>query len=96
MEESKLIKIFPAFKVSTEMHEAVSRYAKKHHRKMMDQVRHLIERGIEAEEGHDTWRQQMEADIQTLKAQVLENKHEESRREILARQQRGKPRQMNG
>lgn len=53
MEKSKLIKIFPAFKVSPEMHEAVGRLAQKNNRKLTDQVRYLIEQGLAIEEGTD-------------------------------------------
>jgi hypothetical protein len=36
----------------------------------MAEVINLLERGLEAEEGIDAWRQQIEADIQAIKEQV--------------------------
>lgn len=52
MGEGKKEKMFPAFKVTDEMHATVSRLATKHHRKLMDEVRHLVELGARVEERH--------------------------------------------
>ncbi len=49
---TKKEKMFPAFKVTDEMHDTVSRLAAKHHRKLMDQVRHLLELGARVEDRH--------------------------------------------
>jgi hypothetical protein len=98
MDSEKKIKVLNAIKVSEWLHRAVAESARRDGRKIADQVRHLIERGLEAEKGTDAGGRldAVEREIQALKAQVQESKHEESKREILARQQRGKPRQISG
>jgi len=57
-------------KLPPELHRRISARAQQHHRKIMAEVINLLERGLEAEEGIDAWRQQIEADIQAIKEQV--------------------------
>lgn len=52
VDDAKKEKMFPAFKVTEEMHDTVARLAAKHHRKLMDQVRHLVELGARVEDRH--------------------------------------------
>lgn len=51
--EDKKSKNLPAFRITAEMHEGITQSAMRANRKVMDQVRYLIERGLQAEDGPD-------------------------------------------